>query len=591
MEQLPKNYLVAKYDISGIQDYIFSSNRLKENAGASYNVSYALKQMLPEVLQEVAEDKKKWLVTQKTFSEKKTNDSEEQKRDQEAFTVQMQHYRVITDWESQEKFEILSAPEVIAEIIYIGGGNAMVVYRELSLCQAVNQELNHRILEKCEGIYLACAFLETDLSSFGQDHMKLNQKLTNAKNNRIPLMVHPTFPVVQQDPETGLPVTQWKDQTLQQYQKIQAFSEGKLLSFNDFLPTGKKYAEQTNDLAELRGESAYVAVIHIDGNGMGKVIAEQFAASGEYCDSIADIRRLSRDISQIFQKAFLKMTDYFNQYLDSRPNQKDRKFLPMRPLIMDGDDVTLICSASYGIPIAAGLMQFLYKEQEQLGEEKLKDVLKTPITACAGIAFVHSHFPFALAYTMAEDCCAHAKEAWFQSANSHQECWLDFRVVKDAGLGEDPVDALEQRYRTKQEAAGLRRRPYRIVCQAKEAENRKSKECVDLEEQTACDSPDLVRLLETMERAKQWPNSRLERLYSAYWESEQEVERVTKEFLSRGYSIAELGGERQESKKEKTGNESLITPVFDMLELIDLCDIPFLRKILGETLTYAKEGK
>ena len=52
---------------------------------------------------------------------------------------------------------------------------------------------------------------------------------------------------------------------------------------------------------------------------------------------------------------------------------------------MDGDDFTFICRAELAVPIAAGFMMKLLQMQD--GEEK-------KITACGGIAFVHSHFPF-----------------------------------------------------------------------------------------------------------------------------------------------------------------------------------------------------
>ena len=66
-----------------------------------------------------------------------------------------------------------------------------------------------------------------------------------------------------------------------------------------------------------------------------------------------------------------------------------------REIIVAGDDITFVCNAKLAIP---AVRYFL----ENLGNEK-------DYSACGGIAFFNSHFPFSDAYQVAEACCDSAK--------------------------------------------------------------------------------------------------------------------------------------------------------------------------------------
>ena len=51
------DYILAKFDVGGIQDYIFATNRLRENAGASYQVTRIMEEFLLESFREAADEK------------------------------------------------------------------------------------------------------------------------------------------------------------------------------------------------------------------------------------------------------------------------------------------------------------------------------------------------------------------------------------------------------------------------------------------------------------------------------------------------------------------------------------------------------
>ncbi len=95
---------------------------------------------------------------------------------------------------------------------------------------------------------------------------------------------------------------------------------------------------------------------------------------------------------------------------------------------MDGDDFTFLCTADLAIPMTAGFLSELTKSQK--GKAKM-------ITACAGIAFVHSHFPFYEAYNIAEESCARAKGKWYEERGNGrlENGFLDFQVIKGSEVG------------------------------------------------------------------------------------------------------------------------------------------------------------
>ena len=90
-----RKYILAQYDISGIQDYIFATNRLRENVGASYNVNRILNLFLPDAINEAVK-------TEGGFA--------------------------LINWNTEKsEFQFESNQEILAEVLYIGGGNAVVI--------------------------------------------------------------------------------------------------------------------------------------------------------------------------------------------------------------------------------------------------------------------------------------------------------------------------------------------------------------------------------------------------------------------------------------------------------------------------------
>ncbi|MBS4039201.1 MAG: hypothetical protein KGZ81_01235, partial [Flavobacteriales bacterium] len=91
---------------------------------------------------------------------------------------------------------------------------------------------------------------------------------------------------------------------------------------------------------------------------------------------------------------------------------KDRdklNYYPFRPVVVGGDDLTVICRADLAIEFTKLFLEkFEVKTTEYFSELKIK-ALERGLTACAGIAYIKESYPFHYGYEMAETLCHYAK--------------------------------------------------------------------------------------------------------------------------------------------------------------------------------------
>jgi len=138
--------IVAVYDVTGIQDYIFASNKLKENVGASIIVQKLFEEYLVESIKK----------TDKTIE---------------------------TDWQNLKELKILTK-DIDVEILYIGGGNAWIAFRNKNIMIEVNKIFSQEVIEKTNGqIGVAVAYLETNFSDYDSDKKEFFKKLKTKKNS------------------------------------------------------------------------------------------------------------------------------------------------------------------------------------------------------------------------------------------------------------------------------------------------------------------------------------------------------------------------------------------------------------------------
>lgn len=520
-------YILAKYDVSGIQQYIFATNLLRENVGASCQVTKILGEYLPDSIREAVS----------------SDDA------------------CVVEWEKETGLKLLEDKRIEVEIIYIGGGNAIVLFCNREIFQRVNRKIGKKAAENCQGLYLLSAYIETDMENFNTDMRLLEKKMAASKADMVRQPVHSPFPVVEQDNASHQPIThcyyyrdeekdnenhygvlRGEDMTEIRYQKRLAYQWSRSHRDKKLYPSlegveNYDYPVEMESFCRSHGEDSHIAVVHIDGNGMGKQVQEVLGKYEGYEDGIPALREKSKYISGLFRDTYKGILLKLQKHTELFPEESEGENLfPLRPIVLDGDDFTFLCAADLAVPVAAGFLTELSGNQRK-AEQK--------VTACAGIAFVHSHFPFYEAYQIAEETCSHAKKKWYESRKRQcgDNSYLDFERLKGSKMGRSQRDTRWQM------------RPYVVDEGWKELK-----------------SDSLMRLCQIIkEMEKKWPSNRLHKLYRAMLEGDEEMELLNREFISRGYRINEL------AQSEDWRN----SPLYDALEMRGLCRTELLEEFLN----------
>ena len=194
-----------------------------------------------------------------------------------------------------------------------------------------------------------------------------------------------------------------------------------------------------------------VAVIHIDGNGVGGIMkdlndSKDRVAPAEFqeeigCDRddpdalrrflLAVNERLQNAVEHAFAAAWTRIDELSHR--DDKRAGREHAAIPVVPVILGGDDVTVITSGDYALPFAAAYLRYY---EEATGNDPILRYLTPPegqdtgpMTAAAGVAIVKRNFPFHIAYELAEKLVDRAKKV---GKTTQPPCsTLDYHVLFD----------------------------------------------------------------------------------------------------------------------------------------------------------------
>ena len=373
------NYFLSIYDVRGIQDYIFKTNKMKEISGASILVRNKLFDLMKEILKDDLDVK----------------------------------------WESNIKNNNMPCLNHKAEIIYIGGGNLVLLQKcTKSEVDKFNKTLQYEFVKATYSLSLAYATIEIEekdnrflKSSYDTNtneayygfsyYLSLVKEKLNRVKQRMPLFnLYGGCPIVDYDRLMGLPkAVSYGNEKVKldkndKYLSSESYLKKKAF-YNDKSIINNKDVSKIDDFFEDDDDNSYIGVVHIDGNDMGTLIRNYYDnnkifGNNDYEKFVAEIK-IARMVSLNIDDTFIGVT---NNVLSKYKNK-------CRVVVNSGDDITYLIKGEFAIESAVNIIKGI--EKHHLENTNIN------FTACAGISFVHKHFPFSVAYNMAEELCQNAK--------------------------------------------------------------------------------------------------------------------------------------------------------------------------------------
>lgn len=398
-----KDYILAMYDIRGKQDFIYKSSKIKEIIGGSYIIRDCFDDCLFPAAEECSE---------KGIFSYRRNTSHEESND---FTV--------------ENFKKRLQEGYIGEVIYDGGGNFFVLYKDVIIYREVNRRFYHNLLEKTYSLKVLTTYIDNvNFDNYREDQKKLYAKHRRREQRESMISPVNTLPIVQTDYRTSLPLAELQyigDGRVGREEKVSLESKKKYEKYSQIEKNGKEDRQiqgsrLLDELVTKRGEESLLAVIYIDGNNMGAQVEkclnnlkkDDGTENKSYEASAKALRNFSAEIQKHYITDRIRDVDAL---LSEKENEK-RRFV-----IYAGDEVTFICNARNAYDVA---VEYLTKLAESSEEE-------APRTSCAGIAVFHSHAPFPEAYRIAEECCESGKRLMKEEKIEHASL-IDFHYCQGA---------------------------------------------------------------------------------------------------------------------------------------------------------------
>lgn len=257
-----------------------------------------------------------------------------------------------------------------------------------------------------------------------QSFMSLHEVAVNSPGPEARFL---RLPIVAECRTSGLPAAALKHGEEQSYVSI-AKREAATRAVKRLQQLDRGLCPSIDDL-DRRFGAEWLAVIHADGNAIGDLFlhlseADTASRTADWNRNfIARYAALSAAIDDVTKGA---LRDAFAVLPLTLQDQK-----PLVPIVLGGDDLTVVIEGRFARQFTTAYLTAF--ASRAAGHHAILAVAPQGITASAGVAIVKPHFPFATAYDLADELTTSAKSAKRHQLNNPSA--FDAMVVKDSTVG------------------------------------------------------------------------------------------------------------------------------------------------------------
>ena len=361
---------LAMYDVRGIQDYIYKTAKVQDAIGASAIVEDIISEALKDAVEK------------------------------ESLSYDLEWY----DENGVLPYDVPKASDTDVQVLYIGGGNAFVSFKDQDICQRVNHRMSRYVLEKTYSLQLAIAVTD-QTKNYADDYKNIFDEMVRVKANMEVSKPFGALPVMDVEIKTGLPACTVEKKDGDWVIGISRETDLKKAK-EDQVRNLIQRAKIFDNYVDSKGVDSTLAVVHIDGNNMGLRIRKLIDGIEDYGKAVNKMREISYCINNSYKSVYEQMENHFNGYAGKGDGKKQYNVLK---ILTAGDDITYVCKGKYALSTVEYFCREIGEKTMNGGKDE-KDINLYGFSVCAGVAYIGSHFPFSVGYEVAEACCDSAKD-------------------------------------------------------------------------------------------------------------------------------------------------------------------------------------